>query len=107
MVNVDHGRCSATDESGDFEMTRTIMLLAPAMLLMLPGCIARTAVDIVTLPVRAGAQAADWATTSQDEADRNYGRKMRKQEAEEGKARKKADEQRRRECRKAGYDNCG
>ena len=85
------------------------MLLAPAMLLMLPGCIAKTAVDIVTLPVRAGAQAADWATTSQDEADRNYGRKMRKQEAKEGRERRKAAEQCRKHpddqdaCRYSGY----
>lgn len=95
------------DKSGAFGMNRKFLLVAPLMLLALPGCIAKTALDVVTLPVRAGAQAADWATTSQDEADRNYGRKMRKQEAEEGKARKKADEQRRRDCRRAGYDNCG
>jgi hypothetical protein len=49
------------------------------------GCIAKTIVDVATLPVKAGAQAADWATTSQDESDRNYGRKMREKEAREGK----------------------
>lgn len=82
------------------------LFLTPLALLLLPGCIARTAVDIVTLPVRAGAQAADWATTSQDESDRNYGRKMRKQEEREGKERKKADKERRKQCREAGYDDC-
>lgn len=87
-------------------MRKVCLLAAPAMMLVLPGCIARTAVDVVTMPVRAGAQAADWATTSQEEADRNYGRKMRKQEAREARERKKADEQRRRDCRRAGYDNC-
>jgi len=76
-------------------------------MIMLPGCIAKTALDVATLPVRAGAQAADWATTSQDEADRNYGRHMRKQEAREAKEQKKAEEQRRRECRRAGYRDCG
>ncbi|MBH1998628.1 MAG: hypothetical protein I8H96_05770 [Sphingomonadaceae bacterium] len=88
-------------------MTKLLIIAAPLMLLVLPGCIAKTALDVVTLPVRAGAQAADWATTSQEESDRNYGRKMREQEAREGKQRKKADKQRRQQCRDAGYDNCG
>ncbi len=87
-------------------MKHIMMLAAPVLLLALPGCIAKTALDIATMPVRAGAQAADWATTSQDESDRNYGRKMRKQEAREGAERKKADKERRRQCREAGYDNC-
>jgi hypothetical protein len=87
-------------------MNRILVLAAPVMLLALPGCIARAAVDVVTLPVRAGAQAADWATTSQSESDRNYGRKMREKEAREGKAMKKAEKERRKQCREAGYDNC-
>ncbi|MDR7154370.1 hypothetical protein J2W40_001182 [Sphingobium xenophagum] len=88
-------------------MTKLLWIAAPLMLIVLPGCVAKTALDVVTLPVRAGAQAADWATTSQDESDRNYGRKMREQEAREGKARKKAEKERRKQCREAGYDNCG
>ena len=43
------------------------------------GCVARAAWDVATLPVRAGSKAVDWTTTSRDEADRNYGRKVRKQ----------------------------
>lgn len=46
----------------------------------LSGCIARTAVDVVTAPVRAGAQIVDWTTTSQDEADRSLGRDVRRRE---------------------------
>lgn len=84
-----------------------LTILAPLALLTLPGCIARAAVDVVTLPVRAGSQAADWATTSQDESDRNYGRAMRKKEAREGKEMKRADKERRRQCRDAGYKDCG
>lgn len=95
------------DESGDLGMKKSIFLIAPLGALMLSGCIAKTALDVVTLPVKAGAQAADWATTSQDEADRNYGRKMREQEERDGKAAKKAEKERRRQCREAGYDNCG
>ena len=69
---------------------------------LLQGCLARTAYDVVTLPVKAGAQAVDWATTSQDEADRNYGRKVRKREAKEGRERKRQDER----CRRH-RDACG
>lgn len=88
-------------------MNKIAWMAAPALLLFLPGCIARTAANIVTAPVRAGSQVVDWSTTSQEEADRNYGRKMRKQEAREARERKKEEERRRSECREAGYDNCG
>ncbi|SCW36564.1 hypothetical protein SAMN02927924_00213 [Sphingobium faniae] len=87
-------------------MNATPMGMAILALLLLPGCVAKTALDVATLPVRAGSQAVDWSTTSQEEADRNYGRKMRKQEAREAREREEAEEQRRRECRRAGYGNC-
>ena len=53
--------------------------------LMLSGCIARTAAAVVTAPVKVVGQAADWATTSQDEADRNRGREIREQEERLGR----------------------
>ena len=56
--------------------------------LLLGGCIARTAVGVATLPVRAGAKVVDWTTTSQAEADRNAGRRMRKDEEREGRERR-------------------
>ncbi len=67
-------------------------ILAVACLpLLLSGCIVHTAYDVATAPVRAGSKVVDWTTTSQSEADRNYGRKMRKKEAREGReARKRA-----------------
>lgn len=68
-------------------MRKSLIVLA-ALPLVSGGCIAKTAFDVVTLPVKAVGQAADWATTSQDEADRNAGRKLRKQEAREGRERK-------------------
>lgn len=77
---------------------RTGMTIA-MMALMLPGCVAKTALDVATAPVKAGAQAADWATTSQDEADRNRGREIRKQEERDRKAQRKA-------CKEAGYSDC-
>ncbi|MBN2972604.1 hypothetical protein JW805_11310 [Roseomonas aeriglobus] len=67
---------------------RKVLILLPVAALGLSGCLAKTAFDVVTLPVKAVGQAADWATTSQDEADRNYGRRMRKAEAREGKERR-------------------
>ena len=44
-----------------------------------------SALDVVTLPVRAGAKAVDLATTSQSEADENRGREIRKREERLGK----------------------
>jgi len=68
------------------------LALAP---LVLSGCLARTAANVVTAPVRAGSKVIDWSTTSQDEADRNRGREIRKQE-----------ERDRKECRKEGRRDC-
>jgi hypothetical protein len=61
------------------------ILAAACLTLLLSGCLVHTAYDVATVPVRAGAKVVDWTTTSQSEADRNYGRKMRKQEAREGR----------------------
>lgn len=78
-----------------------LALLGGAGLTMLAGCLARTAVDVVTLPVRAAGQTADWLTTSQEESDRNYGRKMRKQEAREGRALRRRQKEEERAARRA------
>ena len=64
-------------------------LLAPlALLPLLGGCvgtIAKTAVDVVTLPVKVASKGVDLATTSQSEADEKRGRELRKQEEEQGR----------------------
>ncbi|UVO53931.1 hypothetical protein [Sphingomonas sp. SUN039] len=65
-------------------------LALPALLL--GGCVS-TVASVVTAPVRVAAKGVDWATTSQSEADRNRGRKLRK-----------AEEKARKECRR-DYDN--
>jgi len=65
-------------------MTRSLFLIAPALALLLGGCLAKTALDIATAPVRVASQAADWATTSQDEADRERGREIRRRESRVG-----------------------
>ena len=73
-------------------MRRSMLLL---LTLPLGGCVAQAVWDTATLPVkaaavpvRAGGKVIDWTTTSQAEADRNYGRKMRKQEEREGRERR-------------------
>lgn len=62
----------------------TLALLASASVLTC-GCVAKTLVDVATLPVRAGAKAVDLATTSQSEADEKRGRELRKREERLGK----------------------
>jgi hypothetical protein len=52
--------------------------LCALLALSLPGCVARTALNVATAPVKATAKVADWATVSGDEADRARGRELRK-----------------------------
>ena len=62
-------------------------ILLLALPLFAGGCVS-TAASIVTAPVRVAGKAVDWTTTSQSEADRNYGRRMRKAQAREGRERR-------------------
>jgi hypothetical protein len=61
------------------------VILALAALPLLGGCLAKTAFDIVTAPVKVVGKAADMATTSQSEADEKRGRAMREREERLGK----------------------
>ncbi|MEA3059195.1 MAG: hypothetical protein QOE50_607 [Sphingomonadales bacterium] len=76
---------------------KRIILLAP---MLLSGCIvgtvAKTAVDVVALPVKAASAGVDAVTTSQSEADQKRGREIRKQEEERGKQLRLAQDR----CRK-------
>ncbi|KQN39271.1 hypothetical protein ASG37_06695 [Sphingomonas sp. Leaf407] len=72
-----------------------VLMLAP----LTGGCVS-TVWNVATAPVRAGAQVVDWTTTSQSEADRNYGRKMRKKEAREGREMRRREAERRAEARR-------
>jgi hypothetical protein len=63
------------------------------------GCIARTVVDVVTLPVRAVSAGVDAVTTSQSEADERRGRQIREEEERLGRlARRCARNPQREEC---------
>ena len=76
-----------------------ILALAVLIPLLAGGCVAKTVVGVATAPVKVAGKVADWTTTSQDESDRNYGRKMRKQEARDGKQAKEEAKRREREER--------
>ena len=57
--------------------------------LVLGGCVvgtvASTAVDVVTLPVKAVSKGVDAVTTSQSERDAKLGRELRKEDEERGR----------------------
>jgi hypothetical protein len=56
------------------------LLLLPALALALPGCLAKTALDVATLPVKVASRAVDVATVSQAESDQKRGARLRKRE---------------------------
>ena len=78
-----------------FAMPRYLLPAAALLPILAGGCAAKTAFDVVTLPVKATSKAVDWTTTSQSEADRNAGRKARKER-----------ERAMKECRKHGGPDC-
>lgn len=57
----------------------------------LSGCIAKTALDVVTLPVKAASKTVDVMTTSQSEADEKRGRAVREQEECIGEEQRRAE----------------
>jgi len=79
---------------------RALVLLA--LPVALSGCIARTAVDLVTLPVRVVSAGVDAVTTSQSEADRARGRQVREEDERRGREARQAEERARREARERG-----
>lgn len=78
-------------------------LIVAVLPLALSGCIARTAVDIVSLPVKAASSTVDVLTTSQSEADEKRGREIRKAEERAGKEARRAEKERRRQERDQSY----
>jgi hypothetical protein len=69
-----------------------------AAALGLQGCLAKTAVDVVTLPVKVASSGVDLATTSQSEADQKRGREIRQREERVGKLQRDYEKQ---------IDRCG
>ena len=82
-------------------LTIAVLGLAP----LTGGCLAKTAFDVATAPVRVVSQGADWATTSQDEADRNRGREMRRREEHLGDLQRDYEKQAER-CERGREEAC-
>ena len=65
------------------------LIALSAAALALSGCVvgtvAKTAVDVATLPVKVASAGVDAATTSQSEADAKLGRQLRKADEERGR----------------------
>lgn len=86
-------------------MRRIAPVVAMCSALALSGCLAKTALDVVTAPVKVASKAVDLATTSQSEADEKRGRELRKREERLGKL----DRQREklsRECADGDQSSC-
>ena len=70
-----------------------VILTCPLLGGCVVGTVAKTAVDVVTLPVRAASAGVDAVTTSQSEADEKRGREIRKREQRLAKLDKNLREQ--------------
>ena len=90
-------------------MAMRSLTLTAALLPILSGCvvstIAKTAVDVVTLPVKVASAGVDAVTTSQKEADEKRGREARKEDEQRGKLLRMAQE-RCRQGKPLPTDNC-
>ena len=69
-----------------------LLILSLALGGCVVGTVAKTAVDVVTLPVKVASAGVDAATTSQAEADQKRGREMRRQDEERGRLFREAQE---------------
>jgi hypothetical protein len=78
------------------------LFLLPLAALALPGCIAKTALDVASIPVKVASAGVDAAITTQAEADQKRGRQIRKQEECIGKEERLA----RKQGREPDYDKC-
>ena len=81
-----------------------ILIVAVLAAPLLAGCVSAVK-TVVTAPVKAVGQVADWSTTSQDEADRNRGRELRKREERVGKLSRQRD-QAAEKCRDGNEEEC-
>jgi uncharacterized lipoprotein YajG len=66
---------------------KSLPILMSAFLLSgcVVGTVAKTAVDVATIPVKVASAGVDAATTSQSEADEKRGRELRRQDEERGR----------------------
>jgi len=78
------------------------LFLVPLAALLLPGCIAKTALDVATLPVKVASAGVDAVVTTQAESDQKRGARIRRQEECIGREERKA----RRQDREPDYERC-
>lgn len=71
---------------------------------LLAGCVSAVK-TVVTAPVKAVGQVADWSTTSQEESDRNRGRELRKREERVGKLSRDRDKAAEK-CQRGNAEQC-
>ena len=74
-------------------MRRILLITSLTAPLLLGGCVARTAFDVVTAPVRVASKAVDMATTSQSEKDEKAGREARRADQRLGKLQRQYEDQ--------------
>ena len=91
---------------------RLILPLLIAGSALLPGCVAKSAFDLATAPVRAGARAVntgadvyDKLTVSQSERDEKRGREIRRREEQYGRLSRDYDHARR-DCARGDENAC-
>ena len=78
------------------------LLTVGAAALALSGCIAKTALDVASIPVKVASAGVDAAITTQAEADQKRGRQIRRQEECIGKEERQA----RKQDREPDYSRC-
>lgn len=78
------------------------LFLVPLAALLLPGCIAKTALDVASIPIKVASAGVDAAITTQAESDQKRGARIRRQEECVGKEDRKARKQK----REPDYDKC-
>jgi hypothetical protein len=83
---------------------RIALAFVPLVALTLSGCVS-TIASVVTAPVKVVGKAADLATTSQAEADRNRGRALREREERIGKLARQQDKAQRK-CADGDREQC-
>lgn len=81
-----------------------IIIAATLAAPLLAGCVSAVK-TVVTAPVKAVGQVADWSTTSQEESDRNRGRELRKREERVGKLSRDRDKAAQK-CQRGNAEQC-
>ena len=74
-------------------MRTCVRLTMMAAALSLQGCLAKTALNVATAPVKVASKGVDLATTSQSEADQNRGREIRRREEKLGRLERNYEKQ--------------